>query len=136
MRLNEFERAWSSRVTKLNVLMRFFEVLAIWCVRDIYCSRRIRANTNNAKPPRGSWVTKLLSFCKWRKLHLRVALWMLAILRSRYSRDTRWSVRFLPLCFYSFRKVESHSWLPGKSPDPKTQSITFVLSVLKSLTVF
>lgn len=37
-----------------------------------------------------------------------VALWMLAILRSRCPRDTRWFVRFLPLRFYSLRRVSNH----------------------------
>lgn len=79
---------------------------AILCICDIYRSRRIRADTNNAKPPWGpEWQSYRRSVsganCTF------VALWMLAILRSRYSRDIRWFVRFLPLCFYSFRKVSN-----------------------------
>lgn len=60
-----------------EVLMppNLLNITEIWCIWW-YLLRPTDtwADTNNTKPLRGSQLTKLSPFCKWRELHLRIVV--------------------------------------------------------------
>lgn len=99
-------RLWIGiRSTLSNVLMpgpperRQSDLFVIFIAADWYAPMQIMQNRHET--PEWQSYRRSVSSANCTS----VALWMLAILRSRYSRDTRWFVRSLPLCFYSIRKV-------------------------------